>query len=106
MRHFVALKRIAGGEPFADVARAMSRDATSRDKGGDLGWHLPEHFMDEFPAVMVSLEPRGLSYAPARTKHGWHSIQVLAVKPAVPPPFEEVKDRIAQQLREDALAKK
>ena len=33
-----AVERLAGGEDFGSVARAMSSDEGSRDRGGDIGW--------------------------------------------------------------------
>ena len=53
----VALARIRAGEDFAIVAQDLSRDPSSNRKGGDLGWSLPEYFVDQFSAVMVGLAP-------------------------------------------------
>ena len=101
----VALDRIRGGEAFAVVAREMSLDPGSRNSGGDLGWNLPQFFIEEFSDTMVSLKPRGLAAEPTRTRFGWHVIEVAAVRPFAIPPFEKVRDRIAESQRQKAQAK-
>src|SRR5689334_14925331 len=55
-----ALDRNKGGEPFEAVAKAVSADTGSRERGGDLGWSLPSHFVDPFAEAMKALAPRGL----------------------------------------------
>jgi len=97
-----ALGRIEGGEPFEAVAKEVSVDPGSRDRGGDLGWSLPEHFIEQFAQAMTSLAPRGLSKAPTRTRFGWHVIEVTEVRPVYIPPYEQVRDRIAQHLGQKA----
>ena len=97
-----ALDRIRLGELFDDVAREMSQDPGSRQGGGDLGWHLPQDFIEEFSRTMVSLNPRGLASAPTRTRFGWHVIEVTAVRPFDFPPFEAVRERIRASLQRKA----
>jgi peptidyl-prolyl cis-trans isomerase C len=97
-----ALDRINAGEAFARVAGEVSEDPGSRNEGGNLGWNLPQFFIDEFSNTMTSLKPRGLASTPTRTRFGWHVIEVMAVRPVVVPPYEKVRDRIAQILREKA----
>jgi len=58
-----ALDRIKGGEPFEAVARAVSADTGSRERGGDLGWSLHGHFVEPFAEAMKGLAPGGLVVA-------------------------------------------
>jgi len=100
-----ALDRIKAGAPFAEVAKQVSQDPGSRNAGGDLGWNLPQYFIEEFSNTMTSLKPRGLAKEPTRTRFGWHVIEVMAVRPYAIPPYEKVRDRIEQSLRQKAEKK-
>lgn len=99
-----ALARLAKGEKFEDVARTASKDPGSAAKGGSLGWSLPTDFVESFAKAMTELAPAGMSREPVRSQFGWHVIQVLGVREPVFPPFEEVKDRVRQSLRQQWLS--
>jgi peptidyl-prolyl cis-trans isomerase C len=75
-----AMERLRRGELFGSVARGVSEDLGSRDQGGELGWNVPETFVEEFAATMRTLKPHGLASEPTKTKYGWHVIEVLEVK--------------------------
>ncbi|WP_374674153.1 peptidylprolyl isomerase [Ideonella sp.] len=94
------LRRIKSGEPFAQVAMDLSADPGSNQNGGELGWILPDHFVPEFSRAMVSLDPSGMTAEPVPTRFGWHIIEVTRVRNPSPPPFDEVKDRLAERLRQ------
>lgn len=97
-----ALAVLAGlkrGESFETLAKVMSKDPGSKDKGGDLGWNVPENFTPEFAKAMKALKPSGVTSSPVHTQFGWHVIEVQETRPHAFPPYEEVKDRIAQGLR-------
>jgi hypothetical protein len=94
-----ALDRIKGGEPFEAVAKAVSADTGSRERGGALGWSLPSHFVDPFAEAMKALAPRGLVEQPVQTRFGWHVLEVTRVRPRVVPPYDQVKERIRETLQ-------
>ncbi|WP_161974763.1 peptidylprolyl isomerase [Piscinibacter terrae] len=97
-----ALDRIRKGESFEVVAKDVSTDTPTRSAGGDLGWNVPAYFAPPFAEAMLKLAPRGMVDAPVWTRFGWHVIEVTQARPKVYPPFEQVKDRIAQSLRKRA----
>jgi peptidyl-prolyl cis-trans isomerase SurA len=66
--------RIAGGADFEAVAREDSEDRFSGDKGGDLGWFVPDQFGPEFGSQLVGLADGEIS-APFATQAGWHIVQ-------------------------------
>jgi len=71
----VARSRIVqGGEPFEDVARVMSEDA-SAPQGGDLGWLNPGETVPSFEEAMNKLSPGEVS-EPIKSPFGWHIIKV------------------------------
>ena len=94
-----ALDRIKGGEPFEAVAKAVSADTGSRERGGNLGWSLPGHFVEPFAEAMKGLAPGGLVEQPVLTRFGWHVLEVTRVRPRVVPPYDHVKDRIRETLQ-------
>jgi hypothetical protein len=99
-----ALARIRKGESFETVAGEASSDPGSSKKGGDLGWAVPAYFVKPFADAMLRLAPRGLTDEPVQTPFGWHLIEVTDTRPRVIPPFEQVKDKIADSLRRRAEA--
>lgn len=71
-----ALKRIAEGEDFGEIAKLLSDDPGSGSLGGDLGWTGPGTFAPEFEAMVEATEIGELS-EPFRTVFGWHILEVL-----------------------------
>lgn len=99
-----AAKRIAAGESFADVARAVSEDASSKELGGDLGFvskgELPEPALD---AAVWKLAPGQVS-APVVSSAGVHLVTVLESKAPTYPPLEEVQDQLTSKLLEQKVS--
>ena len=93
-----ALDRIHAGESFASVARAVSKDTGSSEKGGDLGWSLPAYFVPEFSAEMTALAPHGLSAAPVRSQFGWHVIEVTGMRPLQVKPYAAMRNELAYMM--------
>lgn len=91
--------RLDAGEDFATVAKEVSTDPGSKDKGGDLG-EVPSEgsgFVPEFEAAMKTMSA-GQTSAPVKSSFGYHIIRVTAVKPAGTQTFDEVKEELKQGL--------
>lgn len=72
-------QEIAGGAPFADVARRESSDTLSGRSGGELG-ELNKNAVDSsFAAAALSLPLKTLSQ-PVRSAFGWHLLEVESRK--------------------------
>lgn len=69
-------ERLIGGEDFAALARAHSKDKVSASKGGDLGWTNPGDLVPQFEEAMSALKINEISQ-PIESRFGWHIIQVL-----------------------------
>ncbi|CAN5321710.1 hypothetical protein BH23ACT9_BH23ACT9_28180 [soil metagenome] len=91
------IARVTGGEDFGDVAREVSLDPGSGEVGGDLGPLRPGLFVPEFEEAALALEVGQLS-DPVETPFGFHVIRL-----APPPPLEDVREEIEDQIRQDAL---
>ena len=51
------LDRLDAGEDFQDVAREVSMDPSTKDKGGEVGWITPEAVDAEVARIAFSLQP-------------------------------------------------
>ncbi|GAB4035024.1 MAG: peptidylprolyl isomerase [Rubrivivax sp.] len=71
-----ALARAQAGEPFADLARALSDDA-SRERGGELGLRAAERLPDLFVDAVRALEPGQVAPALVRSGAGFHVLKLL-----------------------------
>ena len=91
------IERLKKGEKFDDVAKKESMDS-SKDSGGDLGWFTPDHMEKPFADAVVTLKPGEYTTTPIQTRFGWHVIELIETRPLQPPPFDQVKGRIAQIL--------
>lgn len=89
--------RIEAGEPFAELAKTLSKDPGSAAKGGSLG-AVERGVMDPaFEQTAFGL-PAGQLSEPVRTAFGFHLIKVDEIIPAQVKPFEEVRDQIRTEL--------
>ena len=71
-----ALKRVQGGEPFAQVAREMSEDG-NRAKGGEIGMRPAERLPDVFVEVVRPLAVGAVAPTLLRTGAGYHVIKLI-----------------------------
>ena len=68
---------LKAGEPFEKVARDLSKDTGSAQKGGDLGWAPASNYVPEFKDAVLKQEI-GVIGQPVKTQYGFHIIQVIA----------------------------
>jgi peptidyl-prolyl cis-trans isomerase C len=90
--------RLKKGEKFEDLAKAESMDS-SKTNGGDLGWFSLDHMVKPFADAVSNLKTGQYTAEPVQTQYGWHVIQLLGTRPVSPPPFEQVKQRLAQVVQ-------
>ena len=93
---------------FAALAAELS-NCPSGAHGGDLGWLGPEECAGELAAALFppAAQGDGLGLQPrlATSRFGFHVIDVLARHPGRQLPFEQVQDRIAVELAQQARAR-
>jgi peptidyl-prolyl cis-trans isomerase D len=99
-----AAARIAAGESFADVAKAVSEDASSKELGGDLGFvgkgELPEPALD---AAIWKLAVGQVS-APVVSGAGVHLLTVLEAKAQSFPALAEVQEQLRTKLQDEKVS--
>lgn len=83
---------------FAELAKANSEDPGSRNNGGDLGFINRGDMVPAFEEASFSLNKGQISGVVA-TEYGFHIIEVTDIKPAQVPSFEEIRDRIANDVK-------
>jgi peptidyl-prolyl cis-trans isomerase C len=94
-----ALSRVRKGEDFAKVAEALSRDETTKHKGGEIGWVLPAQIAPVISNVMVNLGKGKTVTSPIQTPSGWHIIKVNDVRDFKLPTFEESRSQLKQSIQ-------
>ncbi|MGU7780418.1 peptidylprolyl isomerase [Burkholderia sp. PU8-34] len=97
------IAKIKGGAKFEDLAKQYSKDPGSGKNGGDLDWSDPKAYVPEFAAAAQKLQKGQMTDEPVKTQFGWHVIRVDDIRNVAPPPFDQVKAQIAQQLVQQKL---
>lgn len=92
-----ARARVQGGEDFATVAKGVSEDRGSRDRGGELPSFTRGKMVPEFEKFAFSLKPGEMSPV-FETQYGYHFMEVIGSEPPRTIAFDEVKERIEQTL--------
>jgi len=98
------LKKDSKDANFEKLAKANSKDAGSKEHGGDLGWTSPASLVKPFADAMQALKPGQIS-EPVQSQFGWHIIKLEDVRDVKIPALEEIKPRIAQHIQQLALEK-
>jgi len=93
-------KLTAGGD-FAELAKEYS-EGPSSVRGGDLGYFQRGQMVKPFEDVAFSMQVNEVS-GRVETRFGYHLIKVDDKKPAQTLAYEEVKDKIAQRLKQQKI---
>ena len=96
-----ALKRARAGEDFAALAKEYSEDTTKED-GGNLGIIQKGQTVKPFEDAAFALKPGEISDI-VETRFGYHIIKVDSRQEPEKVPFEEIKEQLANYLREDQI---
>jgi len=94
-----ALKRLMGGEEFADIAKAVSKDPGA--EGGDLGWFTKDRMVPEFADAAFKLDVGQVS-DPVKSPFGWHIIEILDKREKAFPPYDQVKEQVSRYVVQKA----
>ncbi len=96
-------EQLKKGEDFAEVAKKSSEGPTA-SRGGDLGYFGRGQMVGPFEEAAFSLEPGKVSDV-VTTQFGYHLIKVADKKPGSTVPFDTVKPRIEQYLKQEEVQK-
>jgi peptidyl-prolyl cis-trans isomerase C len=96
----------AYGKNFAQLAQTKSDDEGTKKQGGELDWTDGSNLVKEFTDAMVKLEKGSYTKVPVKTRFGYHIILLEDVRPVQFPPYDQVKERVQQELMKQARDKK
>jgi peptidyl-prolyl cis-trans isomerase C len=97
------IARIKAGASFEDLAKQFSKDPGSGKNGGDLDWSDPKAYVPEFADAATHLQKGQMTDTPVHTQFGWHIIRLDDTRAITPPPLEQVKPQIVQQMQQEKL---
>jgi hypothetical protein len=92
-----AIRRLAAGEDMGALAAAVSIDAGTRTRGGELGDVHRGELSGPLEDAIFSA-PIGTVFGPIQTEHGWHVARVDAVTAASCVPYAEARPAIEADL--------
>lgn len=97
------IAKLAKGEKFDALAKKLSKDPGSKDKGGDLGWFSPQQMVAPFSEAVIALKNGEITQTPVQSQFGWHVIQREESREQAPPPFDAVKDQLKNMVQTKKL---
>ncbi len=92
------------GESFEKLAKDKSKDAGSKDNGGDLDWGPAGRYVPEFGNALKALQKGETSKTPVKTQYGFHVIRLDDVRDLKVPSFEEAKQNLLQRAQQEQVA--
>lgn len=87
------------GAKFDKLVKKYSKDASTKDKGGDLGWVDPRAMGPGFGQALGQMKNGGVASQAVQSQYGWHVISREDVKDQPAPAFESIKDKLAAAVR-------
>lgn len=96
--------KLAAGEAFAEVAKALSEDTFSAENGGDLEYFEAGVFGDAFDEAVLALTEVGQVSDLVETESGKHFITMTEFKAEEVKSFESVKGQLDEDARESKVA--
>jgi len=97
------IAQINAGAKFEDIAKKNSKDTGSAENGGDLDWAKPTAYVPEFSQALQGLKKGQMTQTPVKTQFGYHIIRLEDTRTAQFPSFDEVKDKVKQQMQQAKL---
>jgi peptidyl-prolyl cis-trans isomerase C len=92
-------KKVRKGEDFGSLAKANSEDSTAQ-REGDLGYFIRGQMVKPFEDAAFALKVGEVSGI-VETQFGYHLIKLTDKKPAKTIPYEEIRVRLEQHLKNE-----
>jgi peptidyl-prolyl cis-trans isomerase C len=90
-------KLARAGSSFTTLAKTYSRDASTADKAGDLGWLAAPQLDLDFAEAAFGAAGQAV-FGPVQTQYGWNVGKVRGIRKPVPLKYDEVKEQIREEL--------
>lgn len=98
-----AQAQLEGGADFADVAKSLSDDQVSGQRGGDMGWIRKGAIEERFSDAAFALS-KGSYSDPIETNFGYHIVKVIDGPEVRKKPLSAVEGDIRHKLRAESKA--
>ncbi len=98
------IRRSKTGEKFSDLAKELSDDGRTKNDGGELGLIERGTIANEWEKIVFSMDKNDVR-GPVRGPQGLHIFYVSQVVHAGQEKFEDVKNKIRNQLYQAEMAK-
>jgi peptidyl-prolyl cis-trans isomerase C len=98
------IAKIKKGAKLEKIAQEKSLDTGSKAKGGELEWSPAASYVQPFGEALTKLTKGQLTDQPVHTNFGYHVIRLDDVRPLKVPPFEEIKQNLAQRVLQRQFA--
>ncbi len=83
---------------FAEAAEKFSEEEASAENGGRIGWVAEDNLQPDLKPLIAELEPGEITDV-VRLPNGFHIVRLEETREEFTVPFEEVRSRLAAQLR-------
>lgn len=100
----VLAKAQAGGD-FAALAKEYSDDPSAAANNGDLGFFQRGQMVKPFEDAAFAMQKSGELVGPIKTQFGYHILRFEARRKPGLLPFEQVRDRLVSQFRDEFRAR-
>ncbi|HET7371606.1 MAG TPA: peptidylprolyl isomerase, partial [Gammaproteobacteria bacterium] len=94
------LEKIRNGGDFGKLAKKYSDDPGSAAKGGELGWIQSGELVKPFEKALFGADKVGAVMGPVKTQYGYHIIKLEGIRQPEQQSFEEVRDQLAADYRQ------
>ncbi|HSD38437.1 MAG TPA: peptidyl-prolyl cis-trans isomerase [Rhodocyclaceae bacterium] len=98
------IKKLAAGGKFEVLAKD-SKDAGTKDNGGDLGWGRAVDYASNFGNIVPTLEKGQYTKQPVKSNFGYHIIMLDDTRKPELPEFAAVSEKVKQALVQQAVQK-
>jgi peptidyl-prolyl cis-trans isomerase C len=98
------IKKLAAGGKFEELAKE-SKDAGTKDSGGDLGWGRAADYAANFGDVVPKLEKGQYTQTPVKSNFGYHVLMLDDTRKPQLPEFAAVSDKVKDSLIQQAVQK-
>lgn len=97
------IAKLEENDNFSTLAKESSKDESSKDNGGDLGWFEKRDMLEIIYDEVSKLKKGEFTKSPIQTQFGWHVIKLNDTREAPIPSFEEKKTELKTTLQKRKL---
>lgn len=97
------IAKLEENDNFSTLAKESSKDESSKDNGGDLGWFEKRDMLEIIYDEVSKLKKGEFTKSPIQTQFGWHVIKLNDTREAPIPSFEDKKTELKTTLQKRKL---